>query len=95
MLERLTYNTTDKKVILEALKNEQKYVKKIPVLSHKDNEVIAKIVDWELYNSHISFILDEPICDSEAKLGQIASLTIYDYTNTSGDKLKRIKDIII
>ena len=93
MVERLIYNTTDKKLMLEALKNEKKYVKKIPV--YKDDEVVGRIVDWEWYNSHISFILDEPMADYMVDKKLIKSLTIYDYKKTNGEVLKRVKDIIV
>lgn len=95
MKERLSFNISgdDKKQLLEALKNEQKYNKKIPVYDVNGEEIV-KILKWDVYHGYIDFWLDNIIADYVTeKPGQIKSIQMYDFTTNKGAKLLRVKAI--
>lgn len=95
MRERLYYSVTEetKKEILLALKNEQKYSKKLNIYD-KNNEVIARSLKWDIYTNYLDFWLEDYIDDdwSETR-GRIKNIELYDFTNNKGVVLKRIKKI--
>lgn len=96
MKERLSFNIEgdDKKQLLEALKNEQKYNKKIPVYNSNGEEIV-KILKWDVYHGYIDFWLDNIIADYDTdKPGVIKAIQMYDFTTNKGAKLLRIKQII-
>lgn len=95
MIERLYYNINDsnKKIILDALKNEQKYTKKIPIFD-KNNEEITKILKFDVYTTHIDFWLDSDIPDYLVPKRDIKNIEIIDTTNSKGNTIKRIGKII-
>lgn len=96
MKERLSFNIEgdDKKQLLEALKNEQKYNKKIPVYNSNGEEIV-KILKWDVYHGYIDFWLDNIIADYDTdKPGLIQSIKMYDFTTNKGAKLTRIKEIV-
>jgi len=96
MRERLYYEVEGKKKkeVIEALKNEQKITKKIPIMNSK-NEEIAKILKWDDYYSYIDFWLDDLIDDNSVnKNGKISSLEISYYEKKEGVKIPRIKSIV-
>ena len=95
MRERLYYSVTEetKKEILLALKNEQKYSKKLNIYD-KNNEVIARSLKWDIYTNYLDFWLEDYIDDdwSETR-GRIKNIELYDFTNNKGVVLKRINKI--
>lgn len=96
MTERLWFPVegTDKKEILDALKNEQKYNKKIPIID-STGEDVAKTIKWDSYHTYIDFWLDNYIADFATKEpGRIQSIQIYDFTTPKGAKIKRVKQIV-
>lgn len=96
MRERIYFECDEvsKKEILEALKNEQKYNKKIDIYD-KDDEVMTKTIKWDTYSNYIDFWLDNYICDSMTQLpGKIKSIETYIFETSKGQKIKRIKKII-
>lgn len=96
MYERLFFETGDlpKREILEALKNEQKVNKKIPIFD-ENGEEIAKILKYDVYSSYIDFWLDNIIPDYATKQpGRIQNLIIHEVENSKGAKVKRVKTII-
>ena len=97
MKERLYFNIDDvavKKEILEALKNEQKVNKQIPVFGEYGN-VIAKITKWDIYSKYLDFWLDDFIDDYATKEpGKIQKIVMYDVENNKGTKTRRIKEIV-
>ena len=95
MRERLFFEVTEdeKKIILEALKNEQKYTKQIPLYDSNDEE-ICKITKWDVYSNYIDFTLNNVISDSITKKpGAISSIELIDFENKKNIKQKRIKKI--
>lgn len=96
MRERLYFEVEGetKKQILEALKNEQKYNKKI-VVYNTNGEEIAKILKWDNYHSYIDFWLEDIIAEyATEKPGLIKTIQLYEFTTNKGTKLTRIKEII-
>lgn len=96
MKERLYFQVEGdlKKEILNALKNEQKYTKKIPITSETGEEV-AKTIKWDVYHDYIDFWLDNIIADFATKEpGKIQSITMYDFTTGKGQVMPRIKSIL-
>lgn len=95
MKERLFFEIEEgKNELLEALKNEQKYNKKIPIIN-ENGDLIQKIVKFDVYHSYIDFHLDDVIPDyATEEPGKIQSITLYDFINNKGSKIKRIKSII-
>lgn len=94
--ERLYFEVegAKKKEILEALKNEQRYNKKIPIFNPSEEE-IAKVVKWDDYFSYIDLWLDDVIDESLTQnIGRIASIETYLYEKKEGVQLPRIKKII-
>lgn len=98
MKERLFYNIPegqDKKIIVEALKNEFKYNKKIPILN-SNYEAIAYTSKYEVYTNYIDFYLNDPIADHTMKqLGKIQSIDIYVDENIKKDKKEKRIDSIL
>lgn len=95
MRERLFYDVTEeqKKEILIALKNEQKYSKKLNIYDRND-EVIAKTLKWDVYTKYLDFWLEDFIDDDWSEVaGRIKNIELYDFTNNKGIILKRIKKI--
>lgn len=97
MRERLFFtceNESQKKIILEALKNEQKYNKKITIYNCEEEEIV-KIIKWDAYTNYIDFWLDNFIGDfMTKKCGKINEIQLYDFENSKGQIIKRIKKII-
>ena len=95
MRERLYFNVEGdtKKEILEALKNEQKYNKKIPIYDSNGEEIV-KTLKWDSYHTYLDFWLDNIISDYATESGQIKSIQIYNFETPKGTKLKRIRRII-
>lgn len=96
MTERLYFETgdLDKKEILEALKNEQKVNKKIPVYDENGEEIV-KILKYDVYHSYIDFWLDNIIASYATKeQGKIQKIEIHEIENSKGVKIKRIKEIV-
>ena len=96
MRERLSFNIEGdtKKQILEALKNEQKYTKKIPIYDTNDEEIV-KILKWDSYHNYIDFWLDNIIEEFRTeKPGLIKEIKMYNFTTSKGATLVRIKEIV-
>jgi 5S rRNA maturation endonuclease (ribonuclease M5) len=96
MRERLSFDVEGeiKKQILEALKNEQKYNKKIPVYDTNGEEIV-KILKWDTYHTYIDFWLDNAIAEfATEKTGKIKEIILYNFTTSKGTKLLRIKEIV-
>ena len=98
MRERLFFtckNDEQKKTILDALKNEQKYNKKIGIYV-SNNEEITKIIKWDVYTDYIDFWLDNFIGDFMLKnRGRIDKIQLYDFENTKGQIITRIEKITV
>ncbi len=98
MRERLFFtckNDEQKKTILDALKNEQKYNKKIGIYD-SNNEEITKIIKWDVYTDYIDFWLDNFIGDFMLKnRGRIDKIQLYDFENTKGQIITRIEKITV
>lgn len=95
MRERVYYQCegAEQKRILDALKNEQKYRKQIPLIG-KDGEEICKIAKWDTYTTYIDFWLNNFISDIYTKNpGRIDNIEIYEYETSKGQKINRVKQI--
>jgi hypothetical protein len=95
--ERLWYRFSsdkEKKDILEAIKNETKISKKIPIYNTK-NEEIGKVLKFDTYTSYFDFWLEDYISEEELSFkGKIETFEIVEVENNKGVKIKRIKNII-
>ena len=97
MRERLFFtceNEEQKKNILDALKNEQKYNKKIKIYND-NNEEIAKIIKWDIYTNYIDFWLDNFVGDFMLKnRGRIDEIQLCEFENSKGQIIARIEKIV-
>lgn len=96
MRERLYYDieSSQKKILVEALKNEQKWNKKIPVYD-KNGEFFVNVLKWDVYSSYLDFWLDNDVSETiTEKPGRIKDIEIYDFTTKKGITLKRVKKIV-
>jgi len=93
--ERLYFNVTEdtKKALMEAFKNEQSYIKQIPLYDMNDEE-LCKVIKMDVYNSYVDFTLNNIISDYMIKEpGKIQTVELYDFQNKKGQIIKRIKKI--
>lgn len=97
MLERIYYQFSGDEIsdkeISNALKNENKFNKKIPVC--KDEEKIASVAKIEEYYSFIELYFDEGIEDRLIKKNKVKEIVMYDYTTKKGEVIKRVKEILV
>lgn len=98
MKERLYYDIPkeqDKKELIEALKNEFKYNKRIEI-TNKKNEIIAYTSKYEIYTNYIDLYLNDPIMDNAmTQPGKVQNIEVYIDDFTRKDKKeKRIASII-
>lgn len=98
MIERIYYDLgedeSDKKIFLSALKNENKFNKKIPVVNN-DGEIIAKVAKLEEYYSFVELYFDEGIEDRLIAKNKTKEIVLYDYTTKKGEVIKRVKEIVV
>lgn len=78
---------------MEAFKNEQSYIKQIPLYDMNDEE-LCKVIKMDVYNSYVDFTLNNIISDYMIKEpGKIQTVELYDFQNKKGQIIKRIKKI--
>lgn len=96
MRERLYFEVEgkEKKLYLEALKNEQRFNKKIPIYN-VNGEKVAEILKWDDYYSYIDFWLEDLVEEELVnESGKISSIEIEYFEKKEGIKLPRIKRIV-
>jgi len=95
--ERLWYKFSsdkEKKDILEAIKNETKFSKKIPIYNTKDEE-IGRILKFDTYTTYFDFWLEDFIAEEELSFkGKIDKFELTEMENNKGLKVKRVGRII-
>lgn len=97
MRERLFLEMIDskeRKALLKALENEQKFRRIIPIVN-KEGEKIAETSKWDTYTGYIDFWLLDIIDDSVTqKRGAVQEIETYDYMTQKGIEIQRVKEII-